>query len=112
MKMTGNIRLDAKRRMSRLLVSDEIQTRISSLQADCARFSADILEGISSTTENAHLNESEVFAIFELAEKMNIRMADEGGARLGNLNGHAAITMDFANLFALFQKIRANDRTA
>ena len=104
--MAVNIRLDARRRMGKLLSSSEIQRRISCLDVRMAKFSADIMEAVSMTTDNARLNESEVFALFELAAKMDIRMdGSDGGARLDAIDGHAAVTMDFANLFRLYQRL-------
>ncbi len=108
-----NKRQEAKRRMSRLLVTDEIQKRIDRLGVIHGEFSADFLSAVASSAGNAFLNESEVFALFELAAKMGLRLdGAESGARLDNLNGHAAITMDFANLFALYKRIHPKDQTA
>ncbi len=105
--MAMNKRLEARRRMSRLLVTDEIQKRIDRLNVCRDEFSADLLSAVASSAENADLNESEVFALFELSAKIGLRLDGmEGGARLDNLNGHAAITMDFANLFNLYKRIR------
>ncbi len=111
--MRVNEFLEARRRMSRLLVSEEIQKRISRLPVKCAVFSADILSGITASARNAYLNESEVFALFELAAKMGLRLNEENcGAYLTNMNGHPAVTMDFANLMDLFKRMKGGDRTA
>ncbi len=111
--MTISKRAEARRRMSRLIVTDEIQNRIDRLNVSREEFSADLLSAVASSAENADLNESEVFAIFELSAKMGLRIdGNESGARLDNLNGHAAITMDFANLFNLFKRMRCKNHTA
>lgn len=97
---------NARRRMSRLLVTDEIQNRIDRLNVKKSEFTADLLSAVASSNENADLNESEVFALFELSVKMGIRLdGADSGARLDNLNGHAAVTMDFANLFRLYKRL-------
>ena len=99
--------------MSRLLVSDEIQKRINRLNVDRAEFSSDMLAGVASNMENAALNESEVFALFELAAKLGIRLEEEKGhAYLTEMNGHPAVTMDFANLYELFKRIKNEEVTA
>lgn len=104
--MTANKRLEARKRMSRLIVTEEIQKRIARLNVDQGEFSADLMSGVAASADNAALNESEVFALFELAAKMGIRLNEsENSARLSAINGHAAITMDFANLFSLYQRI-------
>lgn len=105
--MASSKRLEARRRMSRLIVTDEIQKRIDRLNVNRQEFTADLLSAVASSCENADLSESEVFALFELSAKMGLRLdGAEGGARLDNLNGHAAVTMDFANLFTLYKRIR------
>lgn len=111
--MTGNVRLDARRRMSRLLISDEIQRRISRLNVNKGDFSADLLSGVSLSADNARLNESEVFALFELCARMNIRIAGNAcGARLDEMNGHPAVTLDFASLCALNKRLLTKEGTA
>ena len=111
--MTANRRLDARKRMSGLLVSEEIQKRIARLPVKHAEFTADLLSGVAASVQNAELNESEVFALFELAAKMNIRLNEEkGSAYLTQMNGHPAVTMDFANLYELYKLIHREDQTA
>lgn len=110
--MRVNEFLEARRRMSRLLVSEEIQKRISRLPVNRAVFSADILSGITASSRNAFLSESEVFALFELAAKMGLRLNEENcGAYLTNMNGHPAVTMDFANLMELSRRMKGGNRT-
>ena len=111
--MRVNEFLEARRRMSKLLVSEEIQKRISRLPVRRAEFSADILAGISASARNAFLNESEVFALFELAAKMGLRLNEEMcGAYLINLNGHPAVTMDFASLMKIYKRMKEDEQTA
>lgn len=105
--MMTNKETDARKRMSRLLISEEIQKRIARLDVDRAEFSADMLSGIASTPKTSALNESEVFALFELAARLNLRLnREEGHAYLSEMNGHPAVTMDFANLHMLLRRIQ------
>ncbi|MBR3928061.1 MAG: hypothetical protein IKJ65_03540 [Clostridia bacterium] len=111
--MTANRRLDARKRMSGLLVSEEIQKRIARLPVKRAEFAEDLLSGVAASEKNAGLNESEVFALFELAAKMNIRLnEEEGNAYLAEMNGHPAVTMDFANLHKLYRLIHKGEQSA
>lgn len=108
--MKVNKRQEARRRMSRLLVTDEIQKRIERLGVKREDFSADLLSAVASSDLNADLNESEVFALFELSAKMGLRIdGSENGARLDSITGHAAVTIDFANLFTLYKRIRPKE---
>lgn len=102
--MTMSKRQEARRRMSRLLVSEEIQRRMDRLPVEKGDFSADLLQGVGASAETAALNESEVFALFELAAKLGLRLdGGENGARLDALGGHPAVTMDFANLYRFYR---------
>ena len=110
--MAAGKRFEARRRMCRLIVTDEIQNRIDRLNVNKENFSADLLSAVAASSENADLNESEVFALFELCAKMGLRLdGAEGGARLDSLNGRAAVTMDFANLFSLYKQSHRKDQT-
>ena len=111
--MTVNEFLEARRRMTRLLNSEEIDKRISRLPVKRAEFTADILSGVAASSKNTFLNESEVFALFELAAKMHIRLNEEKcGAYLTNMNGHPALTMDFSNLYRLYKRMPDEQRQA
>ena len=110
--MRVNEFLQARRRMSKLLVSEEIQKRIARLPVVRAEFTADILSGVSASARNAYLNESEVFALYELAAKMGLRLNEEnGGAYLINMNGHPAVTIDFASLMAVYKRMKGGEKT-
>lgn len=111
--MTVNEFMEARRRMTRLLTSEEIDKRIARLPVKRAEFTADILSGVASSSRNTFLNESEVFALFELAAKMHIRLNEEKcGAYLTNMNGHPALTMDFANLYRLYKRMPGEEKRA
>ena len=111
--MTVNEFMEARRRMTRLLTSEEIEKRVSRLPVKRAEFTADILSGVAASSKNTYLNESEVFALFELAAKMHIRLNEEkSGAFLTNMNGHPALTMDFSNLYRLYKQMQETKQQA
>ncbi|MBQ1255803.1 MAG: hypothetical protein IIW08_05080 [Clostridia bacterium] len=111
--MTQNEFFEARRKMSRLLASEEIGKRIALLPVRRNEFTKDILSGIASSTANAFLNESEVFALYELSAKMGLRLNEEKcGAFLTCMNGHPAVTMDFANLMNLSRRLKGGGETA
>lgn len=97
--MQKKIEIDARKRMSRLLLTPEAQKKMDRLKTDKAEFCADVMGAVSRTGETALLDETEVFAVCELAARLGIRTGVvPNGARLDYEKGRAVLTVDFACL--------------
>lgn len=94
-------KLDARKRMSRLLLTREIQERIEKLPVSMSDFSSDMLFACASTDEMALIDEFEVFAVGEIAAKMGFRLnGGQGEASLSYKSGHACLEADFSALLS------------
>ena len=96
---------NARRRMARLLSSDAAQERISRLDADPGEFCADVIEAYCAGGEVAALDETEVFAVCEMAAKMHIRFGPGKEACLGAHRGRAVLLLGFPALHMLSKRI-------
>ncbi|MBQ3078600.1 MAG: hypothetical protein IJC48_01190 [Clostridia bacterium] len=93
---------EARKRMGALLVTDNAQARISRLNVNAGEFAADVMEGYTASPDNALLDPTEVFAVFELAAKIGLRVKEDGGdAALSAKNGRACVVVSFAGLYAI-----------
>ena len=95
----------ARRRMAKLLTSDAAQYRISKLPMNPGEFSADVIEAYSADEAVARLDETEVFAVCEMAAKMRLRVGPGRDAALNAYRGRAVLTMGFAALHMLSKHI-------
>ena len=70
-------------------------------------------EGVPCRSHAEMLTEDEMVSAVEAAAKLGIRLEEEKGhAYLTEMNGHPAVTMDFANLYELFKRIKNEEVTA
>lgn len=93
---------EARRRMGRLLTSDNIQARLARLPVDVGEFCADVIEAYTTSEEVCRLEASEVLAVCEMAATLGLSVAPEGGqARLTACRGRAGLLLSFSGLHRL-----------
>lgn len=103
--MQTKLSLEAKQRMTKLLLSDEIQKRIDKLNVDKGAFHADMLYACARTGEMALIDAFEIFTMGELCAKLGVRLgAKDNGAELNYAGGHAVLSMDFSAVHALCRR--------
>lgn len=95
------VTMNARRRMARLLSSDAAQYRISKLSRDPGAFSADVIDAFSANEDVARLDETEVFAVCELAERLRLCFGPGKEAFLAAHNGRCVLSVGFSALHRL-----------
>ena len=101
--MSHTTRLNARRRMARLLSSDAAQYRIARLPVNPGEFCADVIEAYASGDDAARLDETEVFAVCEMAAKLGLSLGPGRDVLLGARRGRATIVMGFSALHTLIK---------
>lgn len=99
----------ARRRMGALLSSDSTQARLMRLNVDIGEFCADVMQAYANNIDVAKLDESEVFAICEMAARLNLSIAPAmGDARLTAARGRAKLLIGFPALYKLLRASNAH----
>lgn len=101
-----NTRVEARKRMARLLTSDAAQYRLSRLPVDTGEFCADVMEAYADREEVAALDETEVFAVCELAAQMRLGFAPGAEAVLSARKGRAVLILGFPALYAVAKRLK------